>query len=164
MSDELRAELEGEARQWAGQHEGEEAPKTAPATEEKSSEEQPKAEPSAQALGGEDIASFAVTAIDFGLQNFVSERCAFKPQQRDELVKLGTKVADKYLPALQGFVEPEYAFVGAVAFFAFTNFMTAEPVAKPNATPGGGSSEPAAGSGVATDATIDGQKVEARVH
>lgn len=121
-------------------------------------------EPSETALDMHEVAALGVTLIDYGIQNFVSERCAFKPHQKAELSRLGGLVLDKYFPDVAGAVEPEYAFIGAVALFAYTNYRSSpEPAKKPAGTPSGGEQPNGPSGGPSTEAHVDGKRVAAEV-
>lgn len=126
-------------------------------------EPEPAAEPSPTALPMEEIAAFGVGLIDAGLQNFVSPRCAFKPEQRAELAELGAAVLRKWLPSLEGAVEPEYAFAGSVALFAYVNYQSSAPPKKAPASPPGGGGGSGGGVGGSTSASVDGRPVNAEV-
>lgn len=169
--------LDEAAAKWAAEHPDEAPPAPQPSADAPGSraepatstppqnephEEQPT-DPSEHALPMEEIAGFGVALIDAGLQNFVSPRCAFKPEQRAELGDLGAKVLRKWLPSIEGAVEPEYAFAGSVALFAYLNYKSSEPTQKTSASPAGGGGGDHGGSGVSTEANVDGRSVNAQV-
>lgn len=187
MSKDLHSELADEASAWAAEN-GE-----SPAADESSSgpgaearspqqtEEPPAAQPvssssserktddqvedddDVELLEPEEVAELAITLLDIGMTNYFGEHMALKPQQQQRLQRVGTKVAKKWMPEVEGAVEPEYVLAAALLMTYVPKYM-AGPGPKPATTAsGGGSSAGSPPPTTTTSATVDGRNVTAEV-